>query len=594
MFQSGSVWNSNKISLTNPFDFWFNVYLGCYDANGADGIVFILQPISTSIGSSGEGMGFAGVSPSIGIPLDTYQNFNLNDPPYDHISIQANGIINHNSDLAGPVPISATSDNVEDCQWHKLRISWDPATKWLRAYFDGALRVEKQIDLIGSIFNNDPNVYWGFAGATGGSVNLQQFCTALNPDFGSNFSANVGCIGQPIQFSDQSVSFAPITNYNWNFGDGTTSTVANPPSHNYSQPGNYLVSLKIKGQDGCENDTTKNILIASLPAAAINVFDTCFAHAPRLALLSGNYGVNYLWSVDGTTVSTDSTPVLSNLPAGTHNLKLVVSSAYNCGAADSASQSFIIKPSPQIDANVSNGCVNTVLPFYGSQKDNATTIDQWNWSFGDQSTSNIKDPLHAFNQAGQYSIKLWANADNGCTSDTLQKTSNISAAYAFAGNDTVVVKNLPFQLHAVGNGSFQWSPSYGLSNDTIADPVAILPGYQNYSLTVTTIEGCVATDTIHIKAIDGPTVYVPSAFTPNGDGLNDVLRPVYVGITKLESFMIYDRWGDLVFKTSDMSKGWDGTNNKKELGTDTYVWLIQAENYLKQHIVLKGTVTIIR
>ncbi|HYO21608.1 MAG TPA: L-type lectin-domain containing protein, partial [Flavisolibacter sp.] len=126
--QSGSVWNGNKINLNNSFDFWFNVFLGCNDATGADGIVFILQPISTSIGTVGEGMGFSGVSPSIGIALDTYQNFNLNDPAYDHISIQANGVVNHTNDLAGPVPISSLGSNVEDCQWHKLRITWEAGT----------------------------------------------------------------------------------------------------------------------------------------------------------------------------------------------------------------------------------------------------------------------------------------------------------------------------------------------------------------------------------------------------------------------------------------------------------------------------------
>src|SRR6185503_4738394 len=94
-FQSGSVWQNNKINLSNPFDFSFNVNLGCVDAEGADGIVFILQPISTGIGSNGQGMGFEGIVPSIGISLDTYQNLPLNDPAYDHISIQANGNIEH-------------------------------------------------------------------------------------------------------------------------------------------------------------------------------------------------------------------------------------------------------------------------------------------------------------------------------------------------------------------------------------------------------------------------------------------------------------------------------------------------------------------
>src|SRR5690348_4771839 len=103
-FVSGSVWNKNKISLDQPFSYYFNIYLGC-DAHGADGIAFILQPVSTSLGAVGEGLGFQGISPSVGVTVDTYQNFNDNDPAYDHIAIQTNGVIKHDTstDLTGPV-----------------------------------------------------------------------------------------------------------------------------------------------------------------------------------------------------------------------------------------------------------------------------------------------------------------------------------------------------------------------------------------------------------------------------------------------------------------------------------------------------------
>ncbi|MES2882118.1 MAG: PKD domain-containing protein, partial [Bacteroidota bacterium] len=305
--QTGSVWNANKISLSQSFDFWFNVFLGCSD-RGADGIVFILQPISTSIGTSGEGMGFGGVSPSIGIALDTYQNFNLADPFYDHISIQANGIINHSADLAGPVPASALSNDVEDCQWHNLRISWNAVTKTLTAYFDGVQRVQKHIDLVATIFNNDPNVFWGFTGATGGEVNLQQFCTALDPDFSTNFPSNIACAPASLQFNNQSQSFAPIASYSWRFGNGDSSNLQNPSPVLFPQPGVYDVRLKITGLDGCENDTVKTITIGSVPNATLQVFDTCFKNEPRLKFTANNFGVNYQWLLNGNVISTTAQP----------------------------------------------------------------------------------------------------------------------------------------------------------------------------------------------------------------------------------------------------------------------------------------------
>ncbi|RYZ59043.1 MAG: PKD domain-containing protein, partial [Chitinophagaceae bacterium] len=277
--QSGSVWNSNKINLTQSFDYWFNVYLGRLDANGADGIVFMLQPISTSVGSNGAGMGFGGVVPSVGVALDTWQNFDLNDPDFDHISIQVNGNINHAADLAGPVAASATANNIEDGRWHQLRITWDAAAKTLSAYFDNDLRLQKTVDLVATVFNNDPAVYWGFTGATGGSFNRQQFCTALDPVITTSTNVNAVCEGEPLQFLDASQSFAPITNYTWTFGDGTTST-EKEPQHSYASSGSYPVTLRIKGQDGCERDSTFTVTVGSVPKGVLTVRDTCTGFLP--------------------------------------------------------------------------------------------------------------------------------------------------------------------------------------------------------------------------------------------------------------------------------------------------------------------------
>ena len=141
---------------------------------------------------------------------------------------------------------------------------------------------------------------------------------------------------------------------------------------------------------------------------------------------------------------------------------------------------------------------------------------------------------------------------------------------------------------------FEWTPGTGLSNPDIANPVLMLTSDMEYVLTVTTIEGCIASDTIKLRAVKGPAIYVPTAFTPNNDNRNDILRPVYVGIKKLNRFTVFNRWGQLIFSTTDMLKGWDGTLQGKFANTGTYVWFITATNYLDQPINIRGTVTIIK
>ena len=584
--QSGSVWNSNKINLTNSFDFWFNVFLGCSDA-GADGIVFILQPISTSVGTTGEGMGFGGVSPSIGIALDTYQNPNLNDPAFDHISIQSNGIVNHASDLAGPVPISSTSDNVEDCQWHRLRITWDAGTKWLRTYFDGVLRLERQVDLTGTIFNNDPAVYWGFTGATGGQVNLQQFCTALDPIFTSNFTNSTGCEGQPIVFTNASESFAPITSYHWNFGDGTTSTLQNPPPHIYNTPGEYKVTLKITGQDGCEKDSVRTIRIAAKPEATLRVFDTCVGAAPRIEVAGSTADVSYQWTLNGAAVAGDRNPALPVLTPGNYRLQVSVSSNFGCGSPAVATADFVIKPRPEIEAILDGGCVNETLHFTAQQTDVQTTIPQWTWLI-DSKPFSEKDVHYVFREAGEYEILLSAVATNGCTSEVITKKINLAEA-AIRTNDTTIIRNRSAQLQIQANGSVVWSPSIGLSDATTTNPIVTLSSDQKYTITVTTPEGCTTSGTVLVKVFNGPMVYVPTAFTPNGDGKNDWLLPVYVGIKELKQFGVFDRWGQRVFHTHNMQLGWSG-----KVASGTYVWLVEAIDDRGQRLLLKGTVTLIR
>lgn len=601
--QAGSVWNSNKINLNNPFDFSFNVFLGCQDVNGADGIVFMLQPISTSIGSTGEGMGFSGITPSIGITLDTWQNLNLNDPVYDHISIQANGNPAHGTDLAGPVQASASSDNIEDCQWHVFRISWDPVTQWLRAYFDDHLRVEAQVNLIGTIFNNDPNVYWGFTAATGGADNLQQFCTALNPSFTTNAAANGVCFGTPITFTDNSVSFAPIQSWRWDFGDGFISNVRNPPAHLYAAPGVYEVKLVITGLDGCVSDTLrKSITIGTKPVADFEVFDTCTGKLPRVNDLSTNIvgTINqWTWLLNGNLVSNSQIPSFTNVMPGNQTLKLVVRSVVGC-ESDTATKTYFAKPVPVVEAIVADGCVNQSISFSGTQTDNQTAITQWNWNFGDGNTSQLQNTNHTYSPGGNIMVRLNATASNGCVSAEVTKTINVASVFALTINDTTILPNIPFQLSVDyggnfnGQPSFLWSPATGLSDTHIWNPSSSLTDDITYIVTVSSPQGCTAMDTVNIKVFKGSAVYVPSGFTPNGDGRNDYLRGLYIGINKVDYFRVYDRWGQLVFNTNSLIKGWDGTINGVKQPTGTYVWMLRVSDLAGKVYEMKGVSTLIR
>lgn len=173
-WQGGSIWYKKPINLNDPFEMEIDLKFGCYD-EGADGIVFIFHD-RLRTGMPGEGMGFGKLEPSLGIEMDTYQNPHRGDPEFDHMAIMTNGNLNHRSGSLQPVPILATRKNVEDCKLHRMKVIWNPSLKELKIIIDNNLRIKKRIDIVGKVFKGNPEVYWGFSAATGGSYNLQQVC----------------------------------------------------------------------------------------------------------------------------------------------------------------------------------------------------------------------------------------------------------------------------------------------------------------------------------------------------------------------------------------------------------------------------------
>jgi gliding motility-associated-like protein len=285
-------------------------------------------------------------------------------------------------------------------------------------------------------------------------------------------------------------------------------------------------------------------------------------------------------------------PDFTKLNAGTHSIKLTVESNLGC-VSDPFTNNITIKPKPDVAFDTKDGCVNTSVLFSAEQTDGLPTITNWRWDFGDGIFSDKKDTQLIFTQKGNYPVTLTAVSASGCES-SFSKNIFINEASANAGSDTLVVPETFFNLSGSGGASYLWSPATGLSDPGIANPTASISDETTYHLTVTTAEGCTDTASVHISVFKGSGLYVPTAFTPNGDGLNDILRPYYIGIKSLSYFTIFNSWGQKVFSTKDMKAGWNGSFKGSQSNAGSYVWVLKATDVVGKPFDLKGSFVLIR
>lgn len=175
-------------------------------------------------------------------------------------------------------------------------------------------------------------------------------------------------------------------------------------------------------------------------------------------------------------------------------------------------------------------------------------------------------------------------------------TVHVIKLIANAGpQDTSVVLGQPLQLIATGGTIFEWTPNTWLTDPDIYNPISNPQNNITYALRVSNSIGCFSNDTIKVKVyFVPPDMYVPSAFTPAGDGLNDLFRPIALGIRSLENFRVYNRWGELVYATKNIGEGWNGTYKGQGQNAGTYVWEVEATDYLGKKIRRKGTVILIK
>lgn len=225
-----------------------------------------------------------------------------------------------------------------------------------------------------------------------------------------------------------------------------------------------------------------------------------------------------------------------------------------------------------------------------------TSTKYYNWYFGDGATSTEQDPVHRYAAAGIYQVKLKITTGTACIADSFTQTLEVKQLNIQAPPDQVVDAGQPVQLYVTGGGNrFQWSPPRWLSNPDIADPVSKPMDTITYSVTAIDDAGCKASDSVTLfvkNEVKG--INVPSAFTPNNDGLNDIIRPLLGSQFTLKEFNIFNRWGQKVYSTSQAGEGWDGKLNDRLQDSGVYVWVIKVTDGQEKIIAKNGTVMLIR
>lgn len=308
-------------------------------------------------------------------------------------------------------------------------------------------------------------------------------------------------------------------------------------------------------------------------------------------------GFSYYWTfgVPGGT-STEFEPTFTFPDTGTYLISLVVNKGSTC--PDSISR--LVKVYPEFHTDFDwNGklCPESPIQFNDLTTATYMPITSWNWSFGDGTTASAQNPVHEYAKpGGPKQVTLISKSKLGCR-DTLTKTLPLPFFDPFAGNDTIVVLGYPYSLNGTGSQFYQWSPTDYLSDPNISNPAVAFPdtGQYTYVLTGTTEEGCLATDSILIWVVSFGNIFVPNAFSPNGDGVNDLLIPRIVGFSKINYFHIFNRYGQKVFtSTNDNYPAWDGKYNGQLAELGVYYWVISVNATDGTKVIKKGDITVIR
>lgn len=348
----------------------------------------------------------------------------------------------------------------------------------------------------------------------------------------------------------------------------------------------YYVSVN---DNGCVN--TDSVTVNVLPFISVKAgVDTGICRTDTLRLRPVSDALSYQWtSSTGVPLQNVKYPLVQPL---VNTRYYVLANLGKCQARDSVLVRVAPYPNAGAGADMTI-CYGTRVQLNGSIVGSYFSWSPTNSLVNENSLTPVAGPTRTT------AYILTATDTIGCpkpVKDTILVTV-IPPVQAFAGKDTFAVPTQPLQMNASGGTTYQWTPSDFLSDPSIANPIAVFDDKtDSIRYTVRVSNGaCYAEDQVLVRIFrNGPDILVPSAFTPNADGRNDVIRPALFGISKFHYFNIYNRWGQLVFSTSEENKGWDGNFSGVAQASGTYVYQASGNDYQGNAIFRKGTVVLIR
>ncbi len=354
-------------------------------------------------------------------------------------------------------------------------------------------------------------------------------------------------------------------------GSGITNTATGVFNPSVAGVGTHSITYAIAGS--CGDTGYAEVVVNASPVASVSAVS--FICLGDSIMLSASGGSTYLWS----NGSPDSTLVLHPTNAGTYTYSVIVANA-NCASRDSVT--FTVTALPAANAGPDDTiCIGQSVNLIGLGGNN------YLWNTGE--TANLINVSPANDST--YTLVAYSGA---CTDTDMVNIIVAPYPLANAGSDTYLLPGEITILNASGGGAYSWSPAVGLSCTNCVSPVASPAETTTYILTVTDSYGCTDSDTITITIEkDCGSFYMPNAFSPNGDGENDVLQ-VYSKCVSAILVEIFDRWGKKVAEIKNTSDVWDGTYKGEFFNSDVFVYSAKVKFYNGEEIERKGTVSLVR